>query len=720
MKKNILLLLLLFLNYEVFCQTHFHRDTTINVSENGITFKNAWASGLNSTQFNEIDLDLDGKKDLIVFDKSGNKILPYLNKNGEFVFAPDFRQSFPDLHDWVILADYNCDGKNDIYTYSTGGVAIYENTSSSSLSFSLVTNLVLSDYGGPNPINIYISAVDIPAVSDVDYDGDLDILTFKITGGFIEFHKNMAMETIGNCDTVLFELSESCWGNFYEGLNNYTLNCQNCQCPPIINHPNAKQKHAGSTLLAIDIDNDYDKDIVLGDISFSNLNLLINGGDSTSANMILIDSMFPQNNSNTIPASMDIFPAAYYLDLTDDGIKDLIVTSNSENNSENFTSCWLFNNSGSNSNIDLNFYQNNFLQNDMIDLGSGSYPTFFDHNNDGLLDIVVGNYGYHQSGGNPSSSLALFENTGTLNEPKFNLINRDWQNISSINLNINLNIPALNLCPTFGDLDGDLDEDMILGDANGKLHFFENTGSNPSNFILSEVEYKNIDVGYFASPQIVDLNRDGLLDIIIGEQSGTINYCENTGSLSNPIFDTIVEYFGGIDIESNIISSGFSTPKFYDNNGSFELYTGSFSGQTYVFDNIDNNLFGTFDSLTILNLKEGGKNMIAIKDINNDQKPDLLIGNYSGGLSFFSSDSSIVSHNSFSSINELNIYPNPTNRFLNIDNKASGELLIINSLGKTILRKEKSSQKITLDLKEIDSGLYLIKIEGHTTKLIVQ
>ena len=720
MIKNTLLLLLLFVNYEVFCQNNFHRDTTVIVNENGVLFKNAWAGGLNSTQFNDIDLDLDGKKDLIVFDKSGDKILPYLNKNGQFVFAPDYRQSFPDLHDWVILADYNCDGKNDIYTYSTGGVAIYENTSTTSLSFNLVTNLVLSDYGGPNPINIYISAVDVPAVSDVDYDGDLDILTFKITGGFIEFHKNLAMETIGSCDTILFELSESCWGNFYEGLNNYTLNCQNCQCPPIINHPNAKQKHAGSTLLLIDIDNDYDKDIVLGDISFSNLNLLINGGDSTSANMIMVDSMFPQNNSNTIAANLEIFPAAYYLDLTNDGIKDLIVTSNSENNSENFTSCWLFNNSGSNSNIDFNFFQNNFLQRDMIDLGSGSYPTFFDHNNDGLLDIVVGNYGYYQSGGNPLSSLALFENTGTLNEPKFNLVNRDWQNISSINLNINLNIPALNLCPTFGDLDGDSDEDMILGDANGKLHFFENTGSNPSNFILSEVEYKNIDVGYFATPQIVDLNRDGLLDIIIGEQSGTINYCENTGTITNPIFDTIIEYFGGIDVESNIISSGFSTPKFYDNNGTFELYTGSFTGQTYLYDNIDNNLFGTFDSLTVLNLKEGGKNLLAIEDINNDQKPDLLIGNYSGGLSFFSSDSSVVSHTSFANFNELNIFPNPTNRLLNIVCEINGELSIINSIGKTIFKQDKNSKKITLDLKEIKSGIYLIKLEDYTSKIIVQ
>ena len=642
MQKKIITFLLLILTNNILAQSSFFRDTSINVIENNIAFKNAWASGINSAQFNEIDLDLDGNKDIVIFDRTGNKLLPFIKKNNQYVFAPNYRSSFPDLHDWVILADYNCDGKNDIYTYSTGGVAIYKNTSTTSLSFSLVTDLVMSDYGGPSPINIYISAVDIPAVSDIDYDGDLDILTFKITGGFVEYHKNLAMETTGSCDTVIFELNESCWGKFYEGLNTYTLNCQNCQCPPIISHPNAKQKHAGSTLLAIDIDNDQDKDIILGDVSFNNLNLLINGGDNQNADMISVDSLFPSNHLNTIPANLEIFPAAYYLDLTNDGIKDLIVTSNSENNSSNFTSCWLFNNTGTNTNLDLNYTQNNFLQDEMIDLGSGSYPTFFDHNNDGLLDLVVGNYGYHQSGGNPISSLALFENTGTINVPEFTLIDRDWQNISSINLNINLNIPALNLSPSFGDIDGDSDKDMILGDANGKLHLFENMGSTPASFVLAEVEYKGIDVGYFASPQLIDLNRDGLLDLIIGEQSGTINYCENTGSLNNPVFDTIITNLGGIDIESNIISSGFSTPKFYDNNGTYELYSGSFTGQTYVYDNIDNNLFGNFDSLTILNFNEGGKNMIAIEDINNDQKPDLLIGNFSGGLSFFSSDSVII------------------------------------------------------------------------------
>lgn len=725
LKKNIIFLLLVF-STSLFCQNNFYRDTTVALIENNIKFKNAWAGGVNSAQFHEIDLDLDGNKDLIVFDKTGNKLLPFLNKNGEFLFAPDYRSSFPlhqdgkKLHDWVIFADYNCDGKNDIYTYSSGGFAIFKNTSTTSLSFNLIDTLVRSNYGGPIPLNIFISAVDIPAVADVDNDGDLDILTFKITGGFIEYHKNLAMETTGSCDTILFELSESCWGNFYEGLNTYTLNCQNCQCPPIINHPNSKQKHAGSTLLAIDIDNDNDKDIILGDISFNNLNLLINGGDSLNANMIMVDSLFPSNNLNTLPANLEIFPAAYYLDLTNDGVKDLMVTTNSENNSSNFTSCWLFDNSGSNTNIDFNFLQNNFIQDEMIDLGSGSYPTFFDHNNDDLLDIVVGNYGYHQSGGNPVSSLALFENTGSLNNPEFTLVDRDWQNISNINLNINLNIPAINLSPTFGDLDGDSDQDMILGDANGKLHFFENTGSTPANFVLAEVEYKAIDVGYFACPQLVDLNRDGLLDLIIGEQSGTINYCENSGTLNNATFDTIIEYFGGIDIESNIISSGFSTPKFYDNNGNYELYTGSFTGQTYVFDNIDNNLFGTFDSLTILSFNEGGKNMIAMQDINNDQKPDLLIGNYSGGLSLFSSDSSVINNLIITNPQEFESYPNPTSRFLTIENNIIGKLTITNAVGKIVLIENKKTKKITLDLKNIDSGLYLININNYTSKIIVQ
>ena len=33
--------------------------------------------------------------------------------------------------------------------------------------------------------------------------------------------------------------------------------------------------------------------------------------------------------------------------------------------------------------------QNNFIQENTIDLGESAYPTVFDYNNDGLLDLVV-------------------------------------------------------------------------------------------------------------------------------------------------------------------------------------------------------------------------------------------------------------------------------------------------------------------------------------------
>ena len=38
--------------------------------------------------------------------------------------------------------------------------------------------------------------------------------------------------------------------------------------------------------MAIDIDGDNDKDLILGDVSFNNLNLLINGGDNQNTHHI--------------------------------------------------------------------------------------------------------------------------------------------------------------------------------------------------------------------------------------------------------------------------------------------------------------------------------------------------------------------------------------------------------------------------------------------------
>ena len=261
--------------------------------------------------------------------------------------------------------------------------------------------------------------------------------------------------------------------------------------------------------------------------------------------MVAYDASFP---SNSIPVDLAIFPAGFYLDVDNDGRKDLLVAPNSPNGSENFASVWYYKNTGAGSAPIFTHQKDNFLQDEMIEVGRGANPVFFDYNADGLLDIIIGNYGYYKGSGNYAGQLALFENTGTLTSPSFALITRDYSGIASYGLN--------GLFPAFGDLDGDGDEDMILGEYDGLLHYFNNTAGsgNPASFVFSEPNYRGIDIGQFATPQLVDVNRDGTLDLLVGERSGTLNYFENTGTTSSPDFGSVPTdgFFGGIVVPSQL------------------------------------------------------------------------------------------------------------------------------------------------------------------------
>ena len=126
--SNYSLILFIFYSASTFSQFNFTRDNSVNVYENSIPLNNAWNGGVNSAQFSEIDLNLDGIKDIIIFDRSGNKLSPYLNVNGNFIFSPEYRNLFPTIASWILLVDYNCDGKQDIFTYQNAGIAVYTNT----------------------------------------------------------------------------------------------------------------------------------------------------------------------------------------------------------------------------------------------------------------------------------------------------------------------------------------------------------------------------------------------------------------------------------------------------------------------------------------------------------------------------------------------------------------------------------------------------------------
>ena len=113
----------------------FFRTNQIPVIVYNDTLAYPWAGGLNAVHFSEIDLDIDGTPDLFGFEKHGNRILTFLRRGERYVYAPEYTKRFPEMHDWVILQDYNFDGKPDIFTYGLAGIRVFRNTSTSTLKF---------------------------------------------------------------------------------------------------------------------------------------------------------------------------------------------------------------------------------------------------------------------------------------------------------------------------------------------------------------------------------------------------------------------------------------------------------------------------------------------------------------------------------------------------------------------------------------------------------
>jgi len=734
LKKILLLILTSFFFTEVSSQICYNRSTHLKVLKaNGDTLKNAWAGGFNSIQFSEIDFNLDGIKDLFVFDRTGNRVSTFINNGiaGEasYTYDPFYIQFFPkELSSWVLTRDYNCDGKMDLMAYHSGGIKAYKNISTTHLEFVLDTISIKSNYnpdGAPSFINLYLSATDIPAIDDIDGDGDLDILTFSILGSYIEYHKNLSMETTGSCNSFTYELSNNCWGFFKENNSNNSVTLYDT-CQWNINNPqklSGGNKHSGSTLFTLDVDGNNSKDLVLGDISFNNFTMLTNSDISPNldhSSVTAQDSLFPQNNSTTIATNIEIFPAGFYLDVNNDSIKDLIASPNCSSGCKNNNNIWYYNNTGADNNPNFNFETDAFLQSSMIEVGEGAHPVFFDYNADGLMDIIIGNYGEHDSSLNQlyKAGLWLYKNIGTAINPSYQLITKDFANISTINLDITASIPTLGLHPTFKDLDGDNDLDMMLGDYNGKIHYFTNTAGagNTAVFTLTNPDYLHIDVGNNATPLLYDLDNDGLNDLIIGKRTGTFSYYKNIGSTSIPDFSLITDSLGKIKTKRVFDFYGNSSPFIIDSAGTTQLFSGSANGSIYKFGNIDGNLTGTFSADSVVEqIWTGINSIVSIADINNDNLLDMLIGNQSGGLTYYDG-SETVDIKEIKTINGINLYPNPTNGVIRIDlgnntlNNAT--IQVIDLLGKIIQTKRASAQKTTINLSNYSKGIYLVKFSN--------
>ena len=739
MKKLLLIKFALCLSFEILAQQGFQQAQDLVVIKNGVELVNPWAGGVNVPQLSPIDLNADNILDLMIFDKNGDQINCFINHGTEGIvdyhYAPEYNLKFPELEDWVLLRDYNCDDKMDIFSSHKGGIRVYKNTSiENELTFELVDTIRTNR--GSGPTNLYVSSVDIPHIGDIDDDGDLDILTFGIVGSHVEWHKNNSKENSGTCDSLNFELEDECWGDFSENFSNNSVTLYDCEEQLTGNnyssarqfnnsnfaYPNntetnksefitnslnsSEPKHSGSTLTAIDLNNDSYFELLLGDITFDNIVMLENSASSENALMVNQDTAFP-NYSESVNLSR--FPAAYYFDFDNDTKKDLIVAPNGNNVSHNFENIWFYKNQAADESVNLNLIARNTLVDQMIEVGSGAHPVFFDYNKDSLMDIIVANYGYYTESGNFNSQLALYENIGDASNPEFQWVTDDFSDLGTLNF-------ENNIIPTFGDLDGDGDQDMIVGDSNGKIHLLNNIYFNDaSNFYIDEIEYFDIDVGSFASPFLIDLDRDGDLDLIIGSRQGQIFHYNNEGSPSEANFVLANEQFGNINLTDPVYGTAYTTPTIIDGEYGYELFVGTEKGTLFHYKNIDNNLDGSFEDISdnLILYSKGIRSAPAVYDLNNDGWNDMLLGIYTGGVHLLWGGNTDISIPETAS-NQIKIYPNPSKGIIQLDHTESlTNIEVYNVEGKLSF---KGPAKKTIDLSHLENGFYFVKIRTKTNK----
>ncbi len=718
-----------------------------NISTEPLKFP--WAGGLNSCQFCAIDLNTDGLNDLLIFDRHGNRKLTFLNHGSpdaiDYSFSPACALQLPELHDWVITADYNCDGRMDIFTYGMGGVRVFKNISDTVLKFRLITDLLESFYY-TGKVGILVTSVDYPALADIDSDGDLDLLTFFGLGSFVEYHQNLSMEKYGHCDSLDFRLADPCWGKFKEseGGNRITLNAG---CP----HENDElrmtndelritgSRHTGSTLLATDLNNDGLKDLILGDVDYPGLVALFNGGTIDTALMISLDTAFPASSR---PVNLFSFPAVSLIDIDNDGLKDLLISpfDPSLHTSDNYNCVWFYKNTGSAAQPRFELQSEQLFRNEMMDFGSASHPVLYDFDGDGLQDLFVGNDGMYDSSYYHEALLhsvylpqiTFFRNTGSVSEPSFRFVSDDLAGILAMGLR--------GVYPAFGDLTGDGMPDMLIGHSDGTIIFFQNAGDNSGGpvFDTPVKNWQNIDVGEYSTPQLFDLSNDGVADLIIGEQNGNLNHYKNSGTAENPVFSLVTDSLGKVNVTNyNLSYNGFSTPCFSRlPDGTTFLLAGSDEGRIRLYGNIDQNLEGKFtesDTLfhwispTPIDTIFGWQTSPTIAHLSDPSEFDLITGNFSGGLNYISKR---VTAEIIPGTRELmplppahlNIYPNPADQMVTIgfsEVKLSQMVgRIENIFGQNILEFPCRGE-VTISVSGIPAGIYLVRLGEFTSKLII-
>lgn len=225
---------------------------------------------------------------------------------------------------------------------------------------------------------------------------------------------------------------------------------------------------------------------------------------------------------------------------------------------------------------------------------------YADFDGDGAVDLVVAiedwsNYGWDDAwdkngnwtNGKLHGFVFVFRNEGTTESPRY----ADPIKIDAGGQPIDVyGCPS----PNFEDFDGDGDLDLICGEFLDGFTYFENIGTRTKpvyaagkRLTTSDGAALTMDLQMIV-PIALDWDRDGDIDLIVGDEDGRVALIENTGKLNPDRTPQFLppRYF---QQQAETLKSGaLATPVAYDwdGDGDYDILSGNTAGYIDFFENL--------------------------------------------------------------------------------------------------------------------------------------
>lgn len=706
-------------------------DLVIESMDNGVQHLSQ-TGGINNPQFQNADLNGDGKEELYVFDRDGKVHFAFVEdaqtSNG-WRLDPSLTQDWPQCTSFVVLRDYNSDGVVDLFTYKNesgkAGFLVYkgELTAANRIFFKELyfdereSSLLHFQKSADVWKHVYTAVTDIPSIEDYDGDGDLDIVSFEVAGSYMDYYENVIEQYPNHTEPFLFRRQSQCFGGVYESNLDGTIllasQAGDCATPLKTDENQKVSLHPGSTICGSDLNGDGHLDLLLGDLSSNEITAVYNTPVNGEVYFSSLTVKWPRGSNE--PVAVNNFPGTYHLTkgyLGQSG-NFYVASPSVPGADENDFVAWLYKQDSSQKD-QFDLLTKSFLSDRSWDHGKGAHPAIGDLSGDGIDDILVGN-DYYYNGGMKFSKFSYYEyERGAFKEK-----NPIWLQT----LNNYVRDVLFSVTPTLLDVDADGDIDLIFGNDVGTVAFAENKALSPSSPMKIDniiSKWFGIKVGVLSSPTLGDVSGDGVPDLLVGERSGKLNYFKNKGSRTNPNFESspsTVQY-AGIDVRIPGFTSVELRPTFFEKGGQKYLAIGTRQGRLLIYSDLPNDPNG-LASLKKEYSKNLGNGLSPSVGLTSNNKTTMLVGSSRGGAKGFYFENTVSAVDVLPQETLYRANPNPTRGIFSIEGVTGNPSIVIWSVTGGLNYKGPYEQRPILQ-----SGVYHIQVvndvhKAQVVKLVV-